>query len=110
LAEPTLQEIFGAGATQDATTITIAKTDLPMTAVASNRGEQILAAMLKKASTGLGATTFGTNIDQSVSIAPGYEQIVYRTVNNNPVAYLKAPLTIDFHKIQATAGITPDDY
>jgi hypothetical protein len=110
LAEPTLQEIFGAGATQDATTITILKADLPMTALAVNRGEQIIAAMLKKASTGLGATTFGTNIDQSVSIAPGYEQIVYRTVNNNPVAYLKAPLTIDFHKIQATAGITPDDY
>lgn len=110
MAEPTLQDIFGAGATQDATTIHILKADLPITPLAINRGEQILAGMLKKAATALTSTTFGTNTDQSISIAPGYEQIVYRTVNNNPVAYLKAPLTIDFHKLQVTAGITPDDY
>jgi len=43
----TLAQVFGAGATQDATTLTIRKSDLPgLTAAVDNRGEQLLAALL----------------------------------------------------------------
>jgi hypothetical protein len=107
---PSLQDIFGAGASQTINTITIVKADLPMTAAAANNGEQVFAAIAKKAADKLTATTFATNPDQSISIVPGYNQTVYRTINGNPVEHLQIPLTINFVKPQITAGISPDDY
>ncbi len=110
MAEPTLQEIFGAGATQDATTITILKANLPMTASATNRGEQIFAAIVKKASTKLTATEFSTNGDQSITIATGFDSLVYRTIGTVQETLLQTQLTLNFAKVQTSSGITPDDY
>jgi hypothetical protein len=110
MAEPTLQEIFGAGATQTATTITILKSDLPMTAAAVNRGEQTFAAIVKKASTKLNPTDFATNGDQSITIAPGFDSLTYRTIGSNQETLLQTQLTLNFAKVQATSGVTPDDY
>jgi hypothetical protein len=110
VAEPTLQEIFGAGATQTATTVTILKADLDLTATASNRGEQVFAAVCKKAQPALTEATFATNPDQSITIAPGFDSLVYRTVNNVQSTFLQNQLTVNFAKIQASAGITPDNY
>jgi hypothetical protein len=110
MAEPTIQDLFGAGATQTATTITILKSDLTMTASASNRGEQVFAAIVKKAAPALADTTFGTNADQSISIESGYDAIVTRTFNSVQSNYLRTQLNLNFHKLQATSGITPDDY
>jgi hypothetical protein len=110
MSEPLLTDIFGAGATQTATTITILKADLPLSASATNKGEQIFAALLKKAATALTATTFATNPDQSVSIAAGFDSLTYRTIGNETLAFLQTPLTINFAKLQASSGITPDDY
>lgn len=43
MAEPSLTEVFGPGATQTATTLTITKADLPgLTAAIDNRAEQQL--------------------------------------------------------------------
>jgi hypothetical protein len=110
MAEPTLQEIFGAGATQTATGITILKSDLPMTAAAVNRGEQILAAICKNASLVLTPTAFSTNGDQSINIAPGFDSLTYRTIGTTQTTLLQTQLTINFAKIQASSGVTPDDY
>lgn len=110
MTQPTLQEVFGAGATQTDTTITILKADLPFTATATNNGEQAFAAMVKKASQKLTAEGYGTNIDQSIAIEPGYEQISYRTINGTPTPYRRTPLTINFAKAEATTGINPDEY
>jgi hypothetical protein len=110
MSEPTLQEIFGAGATQSATTITILKADLPMTAAAINRGEQLFAAIVKKASTNLTTTNFSTNADQSITIAAGFDSLAYRTIGTVTETLLQTQLTINFGKVQATSGITPDDY
>jgi hypothetical protein len=110
MAEPTLQEIFGAGATQDATSITILKSDLPMTSAAVNRGEQCFAAIVKKASSTLSTTDFATNGDRSISIAPGYDSLIYRTIGTVQETLLQTQLNINFAKVQATAGVTPDDY
>jgi hypothetical protein len=110
MAEPTLQDIFGAGATQDATTITILKSDLPMTAAAVNGGERIFAAIAKKASGVLTTTAFAANADQSISAQTGFDSIIYRTFNSVQSAYLQTQLTFNFAKIQTTAGVTPDDY
>lgn len=110
MAEPTFQEVFGAGATQTATTITILKADLPMTASATNRAEQSFAAICKKASTALTLTAFGSNGDQSINIAPGFDSLAFRTIGTVQETLLQTQLTINFAKIQSSAGITPDDY
>jgi hypothetical protein len=110
MAEPTLQEVFGAGATQTATTITILKADLGITATATNRGEQLFAGIVKKAAIDLSTTNFGTNADQSIAMSPGFDSITYRTINGVQTAYLQNQLTINFAKVQTSAGITPDDY
>jgi hypothetical protein len=110
MAEPTLQDIFGAGATQTATTITILKSDLPMTAVAVNGGERVFAAIAKKAQTPLSTANFATNPDQSINIAAGFDSTVYRTVNNVQTANLQTQLTVNFTKPYTSAGVTPDDY
>jgi hypothetical protein len=110
MAEPTLTDIFGAGATQTAATITIAKADLDLTASGTNRAETLLAGIVKKAATALSTSNFNTNLDQSIQIAPGFDQIIYRTVNNNPTTYYQSQLTLNFAKLQSAAGITPDEY
>lgn len=110
MAEPTLQEVFGAGATQTATTITILKADLDMTASASNRAEQLFAGIAKKASTYLTQTNFDLNPDQSINISSGFDSVIYRTIAGVSTTYLQQQLTMNFAKVQASAGITPDDY
>jgi hypothetical protein len=110
MAEPTLQDIFGANATQTATDIIIKKADLPMTAAAVNRGEQVLAAIVKNASPVLTATNFNTNPDQSITIGAGFDQLAYRTVGNDQLTYLQNQLTLSFAKLQPSAGLTPDEY
>jgi hypothetical protein len=110
MPEPTLQDIFGANATQTATDIIIKKADLPLTAAAVNRGEQVLAAIIKRAETPLSSTNFATNSDQSISIGVGYDSVTYRTVGSAQVPYMQNQLTVNFAKIQSNAGITPDDY
>jgi hypothetical protein len=110
MAEPTLQDIFGAGATQDATAIHILKANLPMTSAAVNRAEQVFAAICKKAGTTLTAANFSSNPDQSVSIAPGFDSLAYRTVGTAQETLLQTQLTINFAKLQPSVGITPDDY
>jgi hypothetical protein len=110
MSEATLQDIFGANATQTATDIIIKKADLPMTASATNRGEQVLAAMIKKNSTLLTATNFNTNPDQSITIGTGFDQLAYRTVGTETLTYLQNQVTLSFAKLQSSTGITPDDY
>jgi hypothetical protein len=110
MAEPTLQEIFGAGATQTATTITILKADLPMTSAAVNRGEQCFAAIVKKAGVNLTTENFATNANQSITIAAGFDALAYRTIATVQETLLQTQLTINFAKVQVTSGVTPDDY
>ncbi len=110
MAEPTFTEVFGTGATQDATTITILKADLPMTAAAVNRGEQCFAAIVKKASANLTSANFATNQNQSITIASGFDSLTYRTIGSTQETLLQSQLTLNFAKAQASSGVTPDDY
>ena len=111
MAEPTLIEVFGAGATQSATAITIQKADLAgLTASETNTAESLLSAIVKKAAVNLTPTNFGTNADQSISITPGFDSITYRLINGTQSAFLQSAATISFAKSQTSAGITPDSY
>lgn len=73
MAEPTLAQIFGANATQDANTITISKADLAANAglnpSANNTGESLLVAVVKQAALTLNDANQENNPEQSISIS-----------------------------------------
>jgi hypothetical protein len=107
MAEPTLIDVFGAGATQTATAITILKADLPsLTASASNTAESLLAGIILKAGTALTTTARDANPDQSIAIEQGFDQVAYR----GTTAYYQSARTITLQKINTSATIDPDDY
>lgn len=110
MTEPTLQDIFGAGATQTATAITILKSNLAMAATATNRGDQIFAAVMKRAAENLTVTAFSADSDRSINISTGFDSVIYRAVNNVQTPFLQNQLTVNLLKLQTSAGITPDDY
>lgn len=109
MAEPTLTEIFGAGATQDADTITIVKADLPrLTPAAFNRAESLLTGIVLKAQSGLSKTGFDNNLDQSIYIDQGYPSFTFRGTNND--SYRVDQLTINLSKPDTNAEIDPNNY
>lgn len=109
MAEPTLEQVFGAGATQDATTLTIAKSALAsvgLTAQASNTGESLLAAILKVAANTLTAQNQQLNADQNCAI-----QSANSSVYQSPFGTrLRQNLLISFDDAFSNPGITPDNY
>ncbi|WP_414546514.1 hypothetical protein [Nostoc sp. CCY0012] len=109
MAEPTLQQVFGANAIQDATTITIVKADLTgLTADANNTAESLLAAINLKAQTYLTQANFDANLDQSIYIESGFSSFTTRGVNND--SYRVDPVTITFVKPDSNSTLDPDDY
>lgn len=107
MAEPTLNEVFGAGAVQDANTITIQKADLTgLAATANNRAEALFVAILLKAQSFLNATNQGTDPDRSVTVEDSFEQIVTRGENQ----FRQKALTINLQKLDDSGTIDPNDY
>ena len=110
MAEPTLTDVFGAGATQTATTITILKADLDITATSSNKAEGLAAAIFKKMAGNLTQTAFNADADRSIYIAQSFDSVGSRTVGSTTTQLLLSAWNIVFAKIQATSSITPNDY
>lgn len=112
MAEPTLTAIFGAAATQTATTITITKADLTavgLTATATNTAESLFVALLLKAKEVLTPLASETNADQSVIIAlPDFNAQTLVTRNNQ--TYRQSSFTVNLQKLDAGNLIDPDDY
>lgn len=109
MAEPTLQSVFGASATQTATSITILKSELPgLTASATNTAESLLTGILLQAKVGLPQSTFDTNLDQSLYISTGFPGFVFRGANND--SYRNDSLTINLCKPDTASTIDPDNY
>lgn len=109
MAELTLQQIFGAGATQTATDIIIKKADLTpkgLTASATNKGEVLFVAIVLKAKDALTTSTLETNADQSISIEQGYSSLVSR----NSINYRQDSFTINLQKLDTATTIDPDNY
>jgi len=110
MAELTLQQIFGNGASQDASTITISKADLAtmgLTANASNKAESLLVAILLLAKQQLTADNMQSNADQSISIEESqFPSLVSR--NNN--TYRQSTLNVNLQKLDTSNVINPDDY
>ncbi|MFM6723978.1 MAG: hypothetical protein ACKPJF_05935 [Dolichospermum sp.] len=111
MPQPTLTEVFGSGATQTATTLTISKSALAavgLTATQDNSAEALLAAILFLAEVNLTEQKFGTNIDQSIVVGKGFRTSTIRGNNNTP--YITDQLTVNFSKIDPQTPLDPDDY
>ncbi|MEH2415410.1 hypothetical protein [Nostoc sp.] len=109
MAEPTLQEIFGASATQTSTTLTILKSDLTrLTPSATNTAESLLTGILLKAEATLPQSSFDTNINQSIYVSPGFSSFASRGTDNT--SYRVDQLTINLAKLDTGSVIDPDDY
>lgn len=112
MAEPTLTQVFGAGATQTATTISINKADLAtmgLTASATNTAESLFVALLLLAKNNLSPSALETNPDQSVSIAPADFNFQTLVTRNNQ-SYRQSSYVINLQKIDNGSSIDPDDY
>jgi hypothetical protein len=109
MAEPALTSVFGAGATQDATTLTISKSDLAtvgLTAASINTAESLLAAIITLAANTLTATNQTLNADQHCSI-----QNANTAVYESPFGTrLRQNLLISFDDPFVNPGVTPDNY
>jgi len=109
MAEPTLQQIFGAGAAQTATTLTIQKADLPgLTAAADNRAESLFVGMFLIAKNQLTAANQEANPEQSITITDGFPPQSLVTRNNQQ--YRQNTFAVNMQKLDPGATIDPDDY
>lgn len=110
MAEPTLTQVFGAGAVQDATTFTITKADLTgLTASANNSAESLFVAILLKAKSYLTTVNYEANIDQSVVIeTPGFN--AQSLVTRNNAQYRQYSETVNLYKVDSSSAIDPDDF
>jgi hypothetical protein len=106
------RQIFGTNATQTATGLILDKREFPLTGTANNNGEQLLAAIIKKAKPFLSVEKFPASLDQNITIDDGINDRVYRTEDGIEVPYLRTQVLISFHKkdLDRSAGIFPDDY
>jgi hypothetical protein len=109
MAEPTLISVFGASATQSATELIISKANLAtvgLTASATNTPESLLAAIIALAQPALGETSYGSNLDQSITITDGTDSLTSR----GTATYRQKTKTIDFFKLDNSGTFDPDDY
>lgn len=109
MAEPSFTDIFGATATQDATTVTLTKADFTgvgLTASATNHGEAVLVAILKKAATALTVAAQVANPDQQITIEQGVTGTVIRDGNT----YRQYPYTVNLQKLEPADTVDPDDF
>ncbi|MFN6499787.1 MAG: hypothetical protein RMX65_022730 [Nostoc sp. DedQUE01] len=107
MAEPTLQQVFGTNATQDATTITITKADLTgLTASGSNTAESLITAIILKASAYLNPTNQGTNTDIQITIEDSnFPQVVTR----NSAQYRQTTYNVNFQSAD-NYTLDPDNF
>lgn len=113
MAEPTITQVFGAGATQSASQLTISKTDLAvvgLTASATNTAESLLAALLFLAKNYLTQAAFDANADQSIVILPGFNSIVQRAAaDGNFAEFRQNQFNVNLHSPDSST-LDPDDY
>jgi len=110
MPEPTLDEVFGPGATQTADSITIPKARLVtkgLTASANNRAEALLAALLMAASDSLTETARATDtVNRHLTILySGQDLIEVSGIN-----YRRDAFSVLLYKQQPLTTIDPDDY
>lgn len=109
MAEPTLEQVFGAGAIQDNSIVVIQKSALAnvgLTVTATNTAESLFAALLKIAANSLTAQNQSLNADQHCTVQSA-NSTVYESAFGTR---LRQNLLITFDDAFVNPGITPDHY
>ena len=110
MAEPTLQEVFGANAVQSATTLTISKADLVsvgLTANAGNTAESLLVALLIRASNSLTEVARSQDlVNRHVTVQYGGQDLVEQSGSN----FRRDVYSVLAYKTTALQTVDPDDY
>jgi len=110
MSEPTLAQVFGDNASQNATQLIISKADLAvvgLTASATNNPEGLIVALLLKAAAYLNETTQSTNPDIQITIDEGNFQTL---VTRNNANYRQATFAVTLQSPDITFTIDPDNY
>ncbi|WP_414587403.1 hypothetical protein [Scytonema sp. PCC 10023] len=109
MAEPQLTDVFGPGATQTATTLTISKADLAtvgLSASATNSAESLVVALLLLAQKYLSDENQALNPDIQITITQSFDSLVTR----NNTTYRQRSYSIEMQRPDASAAINPNDY
>ncbi|MEM7712030.1 MAG: hypothetical protein AAF349_00300 [Cyanobacteria bacterium P01_A01_bin.68] len=109
MAEPTIQQIFGANATHTDTELVIKKSDLiaaGLTPAANNTAEALFAGIVAHAQITLTDTNQESNPEQSVIIEDSLDSLITR----NDSTYRQKTKSISFEKLDTETGFDPDDY
>lgn len=107
--EPTLVQVFGAGAVQDSSTLTIQKSALAakgLTSSANNTAESLVVALFKQWETYLTAANLDANAEQQISIENSYQSIITR----NNTQYRQFAKTINLQVVDMTSDIDPNKF
>ena len=118
MAEPTITQIFGTGATRLTNGATTPSSGLfipdsvlqaaGLATPSTANAEGHFVAIALNAKTYLTQVNFDANIDQSLVIADGFSSFTVRGTNNT--SYRQDQLTIYLSKIDAGATLDPDNY
>ncbi|MBD2571061.1 hypothetical protein [Anabaena lutea] len=110
MPKSTLTEVFGAGATQTATSWTIQKADFPtLEAAISNSGSSLLAALLLRLKTVLTQAAYDADIEKSIYLqSSDFPSILPRGEQNTP--YRIDQITINLSKPDTVTELDPDNY
>lgn len=112
MAEPTIQQVFGANAQSTATTLTIAKADLAavgLTASATNTAESLFVALVLLAKNYLTTANQENNVDQSVVVVnSSFNFLSFQTRNNQQ--YRQFSYEVNLQDIYSGTSPDPDNY
>lgn len=110
MAEPTLTEVFGAAATQTATTLTISKANLAavgLTASATNTAESLLIALVLQAALQLTETArTGDYASRNVTVYSGGTDLPVQGGNT----YRRDQFSILAYRAETLTPVDPDNY
>jgi hypothetical protein len=109
MADPTLPQIFGDNALQDADKLTLSKidfVDVGLQPTGVNRAESLFVALLLKAKQYLNDTNRSTNTDIQIVINDPSESLT----TQNSQKYRVLSYTIELYRPEAATATNPMDY
>jgi hypothetical protein len=103
----TLQELFGASATQTATTITITKADFAtLAASVNNTGSQLFSALLLRAKDIATQAAYDADTTKTIYASAGFSSFTTR----GTISSRNDQITFNLTKPDSSAVLDPDDY
>lgn len=110
MAEPTLTDVFGAGASQTATQLIIDKADLAshgLTPAADNTAESLYVAMTLQAADFLTTTNQETNPEQQIVVE---QSTIQSLVTRGTSQYRQVSFTVDLQTPDIAFTLDPDQF